>query len=194
MLASISVQVKIPLLYVPSGKAGFLLALEHGAGDEAKAQRSKLTTSLGFEDTDGMPGVAMIPPSTDKDMVLLIDTSGSMMGSRMIGATDNALKIYDKFTDEHDHLGLIHFHHEFMVKLPLQPRIKSGSKGWKRQWEAIDNTRRPEWGRTAFYDALIKAVNIKVRVDRVQRDRTADVAAPTSQRTPRLVHTFHTSS
>ena len=194
MLASISVQVKIPLLYVPSGKAGFLLALEHGAGDEAKAQRSKLTTSLGFEDTDGMPGVAMIPPSTDKDMVLLIDTSGSMMGSRIIGATDNALKIYDKFTDEHDHLGLIHFHHEFMVKLPLQPRIKSGSKGWKRQWEAIDNTRRPEWGRTAFYDALIKAVNIKVRVDRVQRDRTADVAAPTSRRTPRLVHTFHTSS
>ena len=90
-------QVKTPLLYVPNGRHGFLLALEHGVGDAAKTQRRRLTTDLGFEESDGVPGVAMIPQATDKDILLLVDTSGSMQGSRIKGATQNALKIYNEF-------------------------------------------------------------------------------------------------
>lgn len=162
LLKAISEQVKTPLLYVPNGKAGSLLALEHGVPDAAKAQRRKLTTPLGFEEFDGMAGVALIPPATDKDMLLLIDTSGSMQGKRINGATDNALKIYKEFTDQNDHVGLIHFHGRSIVKLPLQRR--GIGRPTDPQIIAIENTRRPEWGGTAFYDALIEAVSTPVHV------------------------------
>ena len=110
-----------------------------------------------------MPGVAMLPPATDKDMLLLIDTSGSMQGARIKGATDNALKIYREFTDKHDHVGLLHFHHTVMKKMPLQPRKAGSMSGSNDQEKIIDATRKPEWGRTAFYDALIQAIKTKVR-------------------------------
>ena len=75
----------MPLLYVPDKKAGLLLALEHGLSDSVKAQRVQMTSKLGFEEADGMPGVARIVPPSDKDMLLLIDTSGSMTGRRIQG-------------------------------------------------------------------------------------------------------------
>merc|ERR1719311_1239171 len=142
MLAALSEQVKTPLLYVPSGKVGLLLALESGADDAAKAQRREATARLGFEEADGTPGVARMLPPTDKDMMLLIDTSGSMSGRRIRGATDNALRIYDDFTDEHDHIGLIHFHVHSKIKMKLQP---CKGKARNAQRDAIDQTRKPEW-------------------------------------------------
>merc|ERR1711998_354806 len=129
-------------------------------GDEAKAQRRQLTTQLGFEESEEMPGVATLPAATDKDMLLLIDVSGSMSGRRIHGATDNAKRIYKNYTDEKDHVGLLHFHHLFYIKMALEPRAPGGAKwdGPRAQLAKIEKTRNPDYGGTAFYDALIKAV------------------------------------
>ena len=155
MIETIAKQVNTPLLYVPSGKAGLVLALEVGVPDSAKAQRRQMTTKLGFEEMDN--GVCMTTPPTDKDVMLLIDTSGSMQGKRIQSATDNALKIYDNFTTPgDDKIGLIHFHQKMMIRMKLQTVDTKNTQ----QRKTIDKTRTPEWGGTAFYDALIQAMAI----------------------------------
>jgi len=143
--------VGAPLLYVPDGKCGFVLAPEHGT-DPASAPRAleSTTTALGFEVAAELPGIARLPPSTDKDVFFLIDVSGSMSGRRLQNATNNALNIFDRFTTDEDHIGLAHFHHKFAAKIKMHPRHRSHRA-------SIDQTRRADLGGTAFYDALIEA-------------------------------------
>ena len=60
-----------PLLYVPAGSSGFLLALEEAAGASAKAQWRAATATLGFEEVDGLAGIAKLPSPTDKDVLFV---------------------------------------------------------------------------------------------------------------------------
>ena len=140
---------KLHLFYVPARSGGFLLAM----ADEAGAARQPVE-ALGFEAIDGAPGCFKLPVPTDKDMMLLIDVSGSMHGQRIKAATDNALKIYDKFTNDDDYVGLVWFDHRYKEQFPL-------TKGARRATRSkIDATRNAVAGGTAFYDALIKAVQV----------------------------------
>ena len=41
----------MPVFYVPSGKGGFVLAMEHGFDDAEKTRRLAQTNALGFEDS-----------------------------------------------------------------------------------------------------------------------------------------------
>ena len=52
-VAKIAKDVNVPLLYVPYGRTGFLLAMEEGVEREAKAARKSRTAALGFEEADG---------------------------------------------------------------------------------------------------------------------------------------------
>jgi len=106
-------------------------------------------TALGFEVAAELPGIARLPPATDKDVLFLIDVSGSMSGRRIQSATDNALNVFNRFTNADDHVGLYWFHHNVQTKLALAPRRET-------QRRAIDSTRKPDFGGTAFYDALIQ--------------------------------------
>lgn len=157
-----------PILYVPNGNSsGFLIAMEQGASEDAKKKRRAASAALGFEEDEALPGVAMLNLGAlvaDKDVLFVIDISGSMSagrvlghndgtGSRLANATNNALNIFDKFTNENDNIGLVLFHHETQIRFPLTPRHP-------RLRKEIDATRRAELGGTAFYDALIEAVKI----------------------------------
>ena len=66
--------------------------------------------------------------------------------------------IYKNFTNEDDHISLIHFTDKYRVKMELQPVNKRNNV----QKNAIEGTYNPIWGGTAFYDALITACAIKV--------------------------------
>ena len=162
-LQKMAASVGHPILYVPNGNSsGFLIAMEQGASEDAKKERRAASMALGFEENKALQGVAMLyPRDVDKDVLFVIDISGSMSvgrklgsGSRLENATNNALRIFDKFTNENDHLGLVWFHHETQIRFPLTPRCP-------RLRKEIDATRRAPLGGTAFYDALINAVKIK---------------------------------
>ena len=145
---------KVPLFYVPVRSGGFLLAMEAGADEAARDAAKGHAEALGFEGIDGAPGCFKLPVPTDKDMMLLIDVSGSMHGQRIKAATDNALKIYDKFTNDDDYVGLVWFDHMYKEQFPL-------TKGARRATRSkINDTRNAVAGGTAFYDALIKAVQV----------------------------------
>ena len=80
---AISVQVGVPMFYVPMRKGGFLLSMDAGADgaiadSKAYAERVEATAALGFEPQDGAPGVATLGSMTDKDVYFLIDVSGSI--------------------------------------------------------------------------------------------------------------------
>ena len=143
---------KLHLFYVPARSGGFLLAM----ADEAGAARQPVE-ALGFEAIDGAPGCFKLPVPTDKDMVLLIDVSGSMHGRRINAATDNALKIYDQFTSDDDHVALIWFDNRYMEQFPL---TKMTWLARRTSRSKISATRGAVAGGTAFYDALIKAVAV----------------------------------
>ena len=142
---------KVPLFYVPTRNGGFLLAMEAGADDAAREAAMQQVAALGFESIEGAPGCYQLPVLTDKDMALLIDVSGSMKGRRIEAAADNALSIYDKFTNDDDNVALIWFDHTYKLQFPLTPRFLV-----KRR--LISNTRDAVAGGTAFYDALVRAV------------------------------------
>jgi hypothetical protein len=145
----IATDVRMPVLYVPSGKGGFVLAMEHGFDDAEKARRLAQTNALGFEDS--APGVAMLPRATDKDVLFLIDVSGSMtQQNRIENATTNSVKIFNDFTNADDAVGVVYFDHRFKPQpgLDLGPRRSMITKVPKCT------------GGTAFYDALIKATKI----------------------------------
>ena len=114
--------------------------------------------------------------------MLLIDVSGSMMGNRIKGATQNAVNIYEKFTDDKDHVGLIHFHHATKVKMALQPRRKDRTQ-MAAQLDIIKNTMQPEWGGTAFYDAIINAIKTPVCARTEAAEQGALAAPPTPRGT-----------
>ena len=104
-----------PLFYVPHIGGGFLLAMEQGrVASDAAARRRAATERLGFEESDDAPGVATLGNLTAKDILFVIDVSGSMKRagaglSRVESATNNALKVFDTFTTDDDHVGLIWF-------------------------------------------------------------------------------------
>ena len=144
-------EVGAPLFYVPAGRRnGFLLAMERGVDSAAHARRLKATQALGFEESDSVPGVASIGTMTDKDVLFCIDISGSMGGKRIESATDNALRIFDGFTNDEDHVGLTWFDHRIREKFDLTPR---GQRGLRAN---INSTRRAVAGGTAFFDALVE--------------------------------------
>ena len=152
---AISVQVGVPMFYVPMRKGGFLLSMDAGADGAIKdsaahMQRVKETEALGFEAQDGAPGVATIGSMTDKDIYFLIDVSGSMRGGRITNATNNALKVFDTFTTDEDHVGLAWFHTNIDEKFGLKPKPMVSRS-------TIDSTRNAVKGMTAFFDAIIFA-------------------------------------
>ena len=87
-------------------------------------------------------------------------------GTRITNATNNALTIYDKFTTTEDHIGLIWFNEKSHEEMPLQPRRhphRDPARTESGQRSVLDSTRHAVKGGTAFFDALIKAVNKKPR-------------------------------
>ena len=72
-----------------------------------------------------------------------------MSGSRLTNALTNAKDIFDEYTNNDDHVGLITFDHSTHVVFKLKPRSEV-----KREDIHCDVC-----GGTAFYDALIKAVS-----------------------------------
>jgi Mg-chelatase subunit ChlD len=149
-------EVGAPLFYVPTeGRNGFLLAMERGVDGSdgvdsaAHARRLKATQALGFEESDSVPGVASIGTMTFKDVLFCIDISGSMRGKRIESATDNALRVFDGFTNDDDYVGLTWFDHRISEKFDLTPRGEGGLRA------KIDSTRTAVAGGTAFFDALV---------------------------------------
>ena len=139
----VAAATKVPLFYVPTRNSGFLLAMEAGADDAAREAAMQQVAALGFESIEGAPGCYQLPVLTDKDMALLIDVSGSMKGRRIEAAADNALSIYDKFTNDDDNVALIWFDHTYKLQFPLTPRFLV-----KRR--LISNTRDAVAGGTCF--------------------------------------------
>ena len=160
-VAQIAADVKYPVLFVPDGNNGYLVAMEEGATKEVKERRRKKSEALGFEEMS--PGLAKLPVPTDKDVLFLIDISGSMRGQRIENATNNALKIYDTFTDDNDAVGLAWFDHRYQLQIPLKQRAHNEyqRKQYLDDRRKIDKTRHAINGATAFYDALIEICKTK---------------------------------
>ena len=94
----------------------------------------------------------MLPRATDKDVLFLIDVSGSMnRENRIENATTNSVKIFNDFTNADDAVGVVYFDHRFKPQagLDLGPRRSMITKVPKCT------------GGTAFYDALIKAAKVR---------------------------------
>lgn len=111
-------------------------------------------------------------------------------GTRITNATNNALTIYDEFTTTDDQIGLIWFNHELHNKMPLEPRVQSATRarGKKPRTECgqrsvLDSTRRAVKGGTAFFDALIQAVETTPRSSNSYLVALTDGADSNSQAT-----------
>ena len=94
----------------------------------------------------------MLPRATDKDVLFLIDASGSMtQQNRIQNATTNSVKIFNDFTNAEDAVGVVYCDHRFepVPGLALGPR--------RRMITSVP----PCKGGTAFYDALIKATKVR---------------------------------
>ena len=150
----------------PLAVTGCSLANEARANAEGKALRRKATSELGFEEEDAAAGVATIGNLTSKDILFLIDISGSMRGARIENATNNALAVFDKYTLEGDTVGLIWFNSKPKEVFALKKRDKSRGGGNAREKGGttiraeIEKTRTAYTGTTAFYDGLIQAMSV----------------------------------
>ena len=91
----------------------------------------------------------MLPTNADKDILFLIDISGSMSGRPLTNAIANARNVFDKYTNDDDHVGFATFDNHFYVMFNLKPRCKVKRRDFQCEIK----------GGTAFYDALIKAVD-----------------------------------
>eukprot|EP00771_Trimastix_marina_P000426 gnl/Trimastix_PCT/1444.p1 GENE.gnl/Trimastix_PCT/1444~~gnl/Trimastix_PCT/1444.p1 ORF type:complete len:901 (+),score=340.58 gnl/Trimastix_PCT/1444:88-2790(+) len=89
-----------------------------------------------------------------KDVMLLLDYSGSMSGSRIKAALRNLLKIFDHHIGDLDRCGMVIFNNQHRVVFHI------GEKGRHRDSmrRAIEGCNRPEKS-TALYDAIIEGVN-----------------------------------
>jgi uncharacterized protein YegL len=60
-----------------------------------------------------------------KEVVFVVDVSGSMSGGRIKKAMENLVKIYNEHLEEDDKLALITFNSQVTQLLPLQERVQS---------------------------------------------------------------------
>lgn len=89
-----------------------------------------------------------------KYVVMAVDISGSMSGTRINTAKMNALKVYDEHINDIDHMAFIVFGSESKEVFPLQ------LVGERRQAlrTEMDNSMTIK-GATAFYDAVMDCAN-----------------------------------
>eukprot|EP00441_Pelagodinium_beii_P033832 CAMPEP_0197637400 /NCGR_PEP_ID=MMETSP1338-20131121/12637_1 /TAXON_ID=43686 ORGANISM="Pelagodinium beii, Strain RCC1491" /NCGR_SAMPLE_ID=MMETSP1338 /ASSEMBLY_ACC=CAM_ASM_000754 /LENGTH=1270 /DNA_ID=CAMNT_0043209821 /DNA_START=41 /DNA_END=3853 /DNA_ORIENTATION=- len=98
------------------------------------------------------------PPKTDaagKTVAFTVDVSGSMRGLRMEKARENLLKIFDDYIEDEDQLTMLTFDHSVTVQFELQ-MVAANREALRR---TAENACRVAGG-TAFYDALIKTVEV----------------------------------
>ena len=103
-------------------------------------------------------------------MLFCIDISGSMKGRRIENAANNAVRVYDQYTTRDDHVGLVWFDSKVEHKTGgLKGRNERGLRA------LIDSTRGAIRGATAFYDAIIQAVQTPPARCSAMRPLTPDV-------------------
>lgn len=84
-----------------------------------------------------------------KDVLFVLDYSGSMAGSRIKASTENIMMVFNKYIGDDDRVMLNHFNTKVYTDVPLsKKRDVSGSF-----IEALNQLTKPNGG-TAFYDAV----------------------------------------
>lgn len=89
-----------------------------------------------------------------KNVVIIVDYSGSMSGSKIRSAVSNVRMVFDKYIDDDDSVMLIHFTGSVIVDFNLQKK-----KANKDMMQAkIDQLTSPS-GSTAFYSSVVEGLN-----------------------------------
>jgi len=101
------------------------------------------------------PEVSIASDGAGKTVVFTVDVSGSMRGPRIEKARDNLLNIFDEYIEDEDQLAMLTFDHCTEVQFPLQEVAAQRDYLRKRAADAC-----VVYGGTAFYDALIKTVEV----------------------------------
>merc|ERR1711963_1294365 len=92
-----------------------------------------------------------------KTVAFTVDVSGSMRGLRIEKARENLLKIFDDYIEDEDQLAMLTFDHRVTVQFDMQA-VAANREALRRTAE--NECRVAGKGGTAFYDALIKTVEV----------------------------------
>jgi len=101
------------------------------------------------------PEISSRSDSAGKTVAFTVDVSGSMRGLRIEKARENLLKIFDDYIEDEDRLAMLTFDHSVTVQFDMQA-VAANREALRR---TAENACRVAGG-TAFYDALIKTVEV----------------------------------
>jgi len=100
--------------------------------------------------TDGSS--AVVKAAAPKDVLFVLDYSGSMAGSRIKASTENILLVFDKYINDDDRVMLAHFNTSSFTDIPLSKKRDVATKFV----DAVGKLSSPNGG-TAFYTAVYNA-------------------------------------
>lgn len=100
--------------------------------------------------TDGSSALTKVAPP--KDVLFVLDYSGSMAGSRIKASTQNILMVFEKYISDNDSVMLNHFNTSVITDIPLS-RKRDVAETFVKAVECLNSPN----GGTAFYDAVYKA-------------------------------------
>lgn len=101
-----------------------------------------------FTDGSTVTATTAVP----KDVLFVLDYSGSMAGSRIKASTENIMMVFDKYINDEDRVMLSHFNTSVHVDIPLSKKCDVA----KQFSKSVQDLRHPN-GSTAFYDAVYLA-------------------------------------
>ena len=96
-----------------------------------------------------MPAAVVKAAALPKDVLFVLDYSGSMAGSRIKASTQNILMVFNEYIKDDDRVMLNHFNTQVYTDVPLGKKRDIAGKFV----EAVNRLSAPNGG-TAFYDAV----------------------------------------
>jgi tetratricopeptide (TPR) repeat protein/uncharacterized protein YegL len=99
-----------------------------------------------------MPAAVVKAAALPKDVLFVLDYSGSMAGSRIKASTQNILMVFNEYIKDDDRVMLNHFNTQVYTDVPLGKKRDIAGKFV----EAVNRLSAPNGG-TAFYDAVYGA-------------------------------------
>jgi len=140
----------------------FVLRLDYGRPD-ATAQALVLTTDKDSSENEGTFQLTVLPPTgaapdRPRDVVLVLDRSGSMGGWKMVAARRAAARIVDTFTDR-DRFAVLAFDHTVERPVGLPSGLVAGTD--RNRYRAVEHLARTEArGGTEMLEPLTEAVGL----------------------------------